>query len=83
MLDSYAHIWDMKLKQVCFVSKYHQGHLVDDIYAETLHHFQFASNGNEEEVEKLLSSGGEPGSPGEKFCHPLCSCDKCETLHTR
>lgn len=34
-------------------------------------------------MEKLLSSGGEPGSPGETFCHPLCSCDKCETLHTR
>ena len=45
--------------------------------------FQFASNGNEEEVEKLLSSGGDHGSPGEKFCHPLCSCAKCEKLHTR
>ena len=45
--------------------------------------FQFASNGNEEEVEKLLSSTDEPGSSGEKFCHPLCSCEKCEKLHTR
>ncbi|XP_073234224.1 ankyrin repeat domain-containing protein 27-like isoform X1 [Porites lutea] len=45
--------------------------------------FEFASNGNEEEVEMLLSSGGDHGSSGEKFCHPLCSCAKCEKLHTR
>ena len=50
---------------------------------KTLHSFQFASNGNEEAVEKLLSSTDEPGSSGEKFCHPLCSCEKCEKLHTR
>ena len=43
--------------------------------------FQFASNGNEEEIGKLLS---EPGVAREKLlCHPLCSCDKCEKLHTR
>ena len=45
--------------------------------------FQLASNGNEEEVEKLLSTGREPRSPEEKFCHPLCSCDRCEQLHSR
>ena len=53
------------------------------IYFLTIHYFQFASNRNEEEVEKLLSSADEPGSPGEKLCHPLCSCEKCEKLHTR
>lgn len=42
--------------------------------------FEFASSGNEEEVEKLLSSGREPVA--EKFCHPLCACDKCEKLHS-
>lgn len=42
--------------------------------------FEFASSGNEEEVEKLLSSGREPVD--EKFCHPLCACDKCEKLHS-
>ncbi|XP_044175914.1 ankyrin repeat domain-containing protein 27-like isoform X2 [Acropora millepora] len=43
--------------------------------------FEFASNGNEEEIGKLLS---EPGVAREKLlCHPLCSCDKCEKLHTR
>ncbi|XP_078364942.1 ankyrin repeat domain-containing protein 27-like isoform X2 [Oculina patagonica] len=45
--------------------------------------FEFASNGNEEEVEKLLATGGDAGSPGEKFCHPLCFCDRCEQLHNR
>ncbi|KAK2560726.1 Ankyrin repeat domain-containing protein 27 [Acropora cervicornis] len=42
---------------------------------------KFASNGNEEEIGKLLS---EPGVAREKLlCHPLCSCDKCEKLHIR
>ncbi|XP_068693789.1 ankyrin repeat domain-containing protein 27-like [Montipora foliosa] len=43
--------------------------------------FEFASNGNEEEIGKLLS---EPDAAKEKLlCHPLCSCDKCEKLHIR
>ena len=34
-------------------------------------------------MEKLLAARGDPGSLGEKFCHPLCFCDKCEQLHNR
>uniref|UniRef100_A0A8C7VLL4 VPS9 domain-containing protein n=1 Tax=Oncorhynchus mykiss TaxID=8022 RepID=A0A8C7VLL4_ONCMY len=37
--------------------------------------FQHIANGNEVEVQRVLS---ENQSDGVKRCHPLCSCDHCE-----
>uniref|UniRef100_A0A8C8IQ28 VPS9 domain-containing protein n=1 Tax=Oncorhynchus tshawytscha TaxID=74940 RepID=A0A8C8IQ28_ONCTS len=37
--------------------------------------FQHIANGNEVEVQRVLS---ENQSDGVKGCHPLCSCDHCE-----
>ncbi|KAM6973384.1 ankyrin repeat domain-containing protein 27 [Aplochiton taeniatus] len=39
--------------------------------------FEHVANGNEEEVQRLLSES-ESDEDGVKMCHPLCSCDHCE-----
>lgn len=38
--------------------------------------FQHIANGNEAEVERLLSEG--ESSEDVRMCHPLCSCDLCD-----
>uniref|UniRef100_I3JWX6 Ankyrin repeat domain 27 n=1 Tax=Oreochromis niloticus TaxID=8128 RepID=I3JWX6_ORENI len=38
--------------------------------------FEHIANGNEEEVERLLSDG--EADEDVKMCHPLCSCDLCD-----
>ncbi|KAM7415280.1 hypothetical protein PAMA_019889 [Pampus argenteus] len=38
--------------------------------------FEHIANGNEAEVERLLSEG--EGDEDVKRCHPLCSCDLCD-----
>ncbi|XP_069018526.1 ankyrin repeat domain-containing protein 27 isoform X2 [Embiotoca jacksoni] len=38
--------------------------------------FQYIANGNEAEVEHLLSEG--EGDEDVRMCHPLCSCDLCD-----
>ncbi|XP_066523930.1 ankyrin repeat domain-containing protein 27 isoform X2 [Hoplias malabaricus] len=39
--------------------------------------FEHIANGNEAEVERLLSEG-ESEEDRRKMCHPLCSCDLCD-----
>ncbi|XP_063053724.1 ankyrin repeat domain-containing protein 27 isoform X2 [Engraulis encrasicolus] len=41
------------------------------------HLFEHIANGNEGEVRRLLSES-EKEEDGDKLCHPLCSCDRCE-----
>ncbi|XP_035800918.2 ankyrin repeat domain-containing protein 27 isoform X1 [Amphiprion ocellaris] len=38
--------------------------------------FEHIANGNETEVERLLSEG--EGDEDVRMCHPLCSCDLCD-----
>lgn len=38
--------------------------------------FEHIANGNESEVERLLSEG--ESSEDARMCHPLCSCDLCD-----
>uniref|UniRef100_A0A8D0H6M3 Ankyrin repeat domain 27 n=1 Tax=Sphenodon punctatus TaxID=8508 RepID=A0A8D0H6M3_SPHPU len=42
--------------------------------------FKHIASGNQEEVERLLSQGDSDKDTVRKMCHPLCFCDKCETL---
>ncbi|KAJ8248976.1 hypothetical protein GJAV_G00229810 [Gymnothorax javanicus] len=39
--------------------------------------FEHIANGNEAEVQRLLSEG-ESEEDAAPLCHPLCSCDQCE-----
>uniref|UniRef100_A0AAR2K8X5 VPS9 domain-containing protein n=1 Tax=Pygocentrus nattereri TaxID=42514 RepID=A0AAR2K8X5_PYGNA len=39
--------------------------------------FEHIANGNEAEVQRLLSEG-ESEEDRKKMCHPLCSCDACD-----
>ncbi|KAM3608680.1 uncharacterized protein V6R79_002982 [Siganus canaliculatus] len=45
--------------------------------ATPIHHlFEHIANGNEAEVERLLSDGERDEDA--RMCHPLCSCDLCD-----
>ncbi|XP_032403009.1 ankyrin repeat domain-containing protein 27 isoform X5 [Xiphophorus hellerii] len=50
--------------------------LTQNMAAPVLRLFEHIANGNEAEVERLLSEGEADEDVG--MCHPLCSCDLCD-----
>ncbi|KAI3371349.1 hypothetical protein L3Q82_023562 [Scortum barcoo] len=51
--------------------------LLSQSAATPIHHlFEHIANGNEADVERLLSEG--ESNEDVKTCHPLCSCDLCD-----
>ncbi|XP_007551458.1 ankyrin repeat domain-containing protein 27 isoform X2 [Poecilia formosa] len=50
--------------------------LTQNVAAPVLRLFEHIANGNEAEVERLLSEG--EADEDVRMCHPLCSCDLCD-----
>ncbi|XP_054911911.1 ankyrin repeat domain-containing protein 27 isoform X2 [Poeciliopsis prolifica] len=50
--------------------------LTQNVAAPVLRLFEHVANGNEAEVERLLSEG--EADEDVRMCHPLCSCDLCD-----